>query len=136
MRSGVPSSPSRSGSSPAQRIKVRTASSASARVGRRTRFTTRERGFGAANGGATTCDILVLSKSGGSPRSGLAPQSVEPDLLMRAVERKSGNLNREAFAAPRLHLISADHDAGRGRQRCAAGVLEGFARTQNGLLTD
>src|SRR6516164_5181844 len=137
IRSGVPSSPSRCGSSPAHRIKVRTASSASSRVGRRTATGCRERCTGAKTGGAATCDInfsLAVSRCAG----GLLPpsRSVEPDRLMRAVEREGWNLDPEAVAARSLHLIAADHDAGRGRQRSAAGVLEAFAGAEDRLLTD
>src|SRR6516162_5584944 len=132
IRSGVPSSPSRCGSSPAHRIKVRTASSASSRVGRRTATGCRERCTGAKTGGAATCDInfsLAVSRCAG----GLLPpsRSVEPDRLMRAVEREGWNLDPEAVAARRLHLIAADHDAGGGRQRSAAGILEALTRAED-----
>src|SRR5215472_11383938 len=55
---------------------------------------------------------------------------------MRAVEREGWNLDPEAVAARRLHLIAADHDAGRGRQRSAAGILEALTRAEDRLLAD
>src|SRR5271169_1910223 len=55
---------------------------------------------------------------------------------MRAVERKGRHLNPKALTRPRLHLIAADHDAGRRRQRGAAGVLEALARSEHRLLAD
>src|ERR1700746_2377738 len=130
MRSGVPSSPSRPGSSPAQRIKVRTASSASSRVGRRTAIGCRVRVSGAKRGEATTCDIKFSQKI--RAVSGLLGSwSVEPDRLMWTIERKGRYPNPEAFAASRLHLITADHDTGRGRQRGAAGIFEAFAGAED-----
>src|SRR6266566_3316978 len=105
MRSGVPRSPSRPGSSPAQRISVRTASSASARVGRRTAIGCSERPLGLEMVGTSTGIKLLYS--------------VEPDGLMGAVERERWNLNREGLAAPRLHLVGADHDTGWRGQRGA-----------------
>ena len=66
-------------SSPAHRISVRTASSASFRVGRRTAVGCRERGSGAEKGGATTCDIKfslgvleVCARESGRPRLALS----------------------------------------------------------------
>src|SRR5215472_16482679 len=131
MRSGVPSRPSRSGSSPAQRINVRTASSASFRVGRR------ERDSGAEMGGAIICDInfpLGCWAVSAPEPDGSRRRSVEPNRLMRAVEREGWDPNPEALAAPRLHLVAADHDAGWGRQRGAAGIFEALARPENRLL--
>src|SRR5271166_301605 len=55
---------------------------------------------------------------------------------MRAVEREGRDADPEALAARRLHLIAADHDAGRGRQWGAACVFEALAWPENRLLAD
>src|SRR5207302_3873887 len=63
-------------------------------------------------------------------------RSVEPDRLMGAVEREGGDADREAVAAPRFHLVRPDHNAGRCRQRGAAGVFEALAGSEHRLLAD
>src|ERR1700737_916912 len=138
MRSGVPTSPSRAGSSPAQRINVRTASSASSRVGRRTETGCRESGRGRDKDGATACDIGFSRGFTDMRAEPWAParRSVEPDRLVWAVEREGGDPDPEAVTASSFHLVAADHDPGRGRQRGAAGVFEAFARSQHRLLAD
>src|SRR5208282_1665379 len=55
---------------------------------------------------------------------------------MRAVEREGRDADPEALTARRLHLIAADHDAGRGRQGGAAGIFEALAWPENRLLAD
>src|SRR5437016_5847349 len=55
---------------------------------------------------------------------------------MRAVERKGGDPDPEAVTAWGFHLIAADHDPGRRRQRGAAGVFETLAGSQHRLLPD
>ena len=52
------------------------------------------------------------------------------------IEREGGNGDREQLALLGLHLVGADHDAGRRRQRAAAGIGEGLARLQHRLLAD
>src|SRR6266436_8151961 len=138
MRSGVPSSPSRAGSSPAQRINVRTASSASSRVGRRTETGCPESGLCRDKDGATAYDIGFsrgLRICARKPRAP-TPRSVEPDRLMRAVERKGRDPDPEAVTGSGFHLVAADHNAGRGRQGGAAGVFEAFAGSEHRLLAD
>src|ERR1700691_3893817 len=62
--------------------------------------------------------------------------SIEPYRLMGAVEREGRNSDGETFPALGLHLVAADHDARRRVQGRAAGILEGFARSQHRLLAD
>src|SRR5579863_5949494 len=66
----------------------------------------------------------------------LLVSSVERPRLMRAVERKSRDRDREAFAGRQFHLVASDHDARRRRERRAAGVFEALAGTEHRLLAD
>src|SRR5690242_15416911 len=70
------------------------------------------------------------------PRSGSHEGSIELDGLVGAVEREGGHRDVETLAGFGLHLVAADHDAGRRRQRRAAGVFEAVARLQHRLLAD
>src|SRR5205823_8488893 len=76
--------------------------------------------------------MLSFSQSGGTFA---APAwrwgSVRTALLLRRVEGKGRDAREEALAAASLHLVIADHEAGRGRQRAAAGVLEALARFEH-----
>ena len=56
--------------------------------------------------------------------------SVDLAFLIRAVERERRNFDVEPFAVVAPHAVGAEHDAGRRRQRRAAGVLERLARVQ------
>src|SRR5215470_7421933 len=116
-RSGVPTSPSRSGSSPAQRISVRTAASASSREGRVSPV--------ASEAISPFFKILFMSFP-----------SVEPALEAGCVERKGRDLNVEVLAGLAHHLVGAAHEArGRGERR-ARSVLERMARAQHWRLAD
>src|SRR5205823_887491 len=63
-------------------------------------------------------------------------QSVQPNRLVRTVERKGRNGDRKALAAFGLHLVGAGHDPRRGRERRAAGIFEALARGEYRLLAD
>src|SRR5437667_10536508 len=58
-----------------------------------------------------------------------------PD-LRRNIEGKGRDAREETLAAPGLHLVIADHEAGRRLQRAAAGVFEILARCEHRLLAD
>src|SRR6516225_819860 len=139
-RSGVPSSPSRLGSSPAQRISVRIASMACSRVGRCTaaggsgRRSDKETEEARARG----INILFLVERCAPGETGSLPgrRSVEANRLVGAIEREGRNANGEAVAAPRFHVIGADHDTRRRRQRGPARIFEAFAGPENRLLAD
>src|SRR5215813_3388600 len=70
------------------------------------------------------------------PASLLGRRSVEANRLVGAIEREGRNANGEAVAAPRFHVIGADHDSRRRRQRRPARILEAFAGPENRLLAD
>src|SRR5438270_1527377 len=129
-------SPSRSGSSPAHRIKVRTASRASWRFGRCTLKACLARDFrSTARGGGSAIDMmLTFSREACWPLRPRASGSVRTRLLLRRIERKRRNAREKALAVPSLHLVIADHEAGRGRQRAGAGVLEALARFEHRLF--
>src|SRR5712691_11668542 len=133
-RSGVPTRPSRSGSSPAQRISVLTASSASSRDGRRTRTGSLVGIFSILAFG-TMLGIWSLFRFR-SMASVSRPRSIEPRRLLRRVEGKGGNPHQEIFAARRFHLVIADHEPGRRRERAAAGVFEALAGREDRLFAD
>src|SRR5439155_26456042 len=86
--------------------------------------------------------MLSFSQSGGA----FAPPAwrwgsvrvrlVRAALLLRRIEGKSRHAGEKALAVRSLHLVLADHEAGRGRQRAAAGVLEAFARFEHRLFPD
>src|SRR5437016_1754558 len=69
-------------------------------------------------------------------RSGGMSGRVTPLLFRRDVEGKGRDVRQEMLAALRLHLVIADHEAGRGRQRAAAGVFNALARFEHRLLAD
>src|SRR5712672_2321375 len=97
---------------------------ASSRLGRCTRTGCRESCSGTETDGAKARGINVLfcCWEGLSARLSVewtapAHWSVEPNRLMRTVERKRRNADPEAVAAPGLHFVAAHHDARRRRQR-------------------
>src|SRR5437899_3863159 len=83
-----------------------------------------------------TSDSLVDLRTCARKPWAPARRSIESDRLVRAVEREGGDPDPEAVTAPGFHLVAADHDPGRGRQRGAAGVFEAFAGSQYRLLAD
>src|SRR5260370_37613055 len=70
------------------------------------------------------------------PAAGAVDRSVEARRLLRRIEREGGNAHQEILAVSRFHLVVADHEAGRRRQRAAAGVFEALAGRPDGLLAD
>ena len=132
-RSGVPSSPSRSGSSPAQRSKVRTASSASARLGSAT-ADGRDCGSGTDRGECENARHRLLSFSVGRVGQRFA-RGARAGQLSRTgwcglSSEKAGMRTENSSPPRRFHLVAADHDARRRRQRRAAGIFKAFARVR------
>src|ERR1700738_614550 len=84
---------------------------------------------------ATSDSLVDLRTCARKPRAP-ARRSVEPDRLVRAVEREGGDPDPEAVTASGFHLVAAHHDPGRGRQGGAAGVFEAFAGSEHRLLAD
>src|SRR5712691_13299988 len=60
----------------------------------------------------------------------------QPCRLLRRVEGKGGNAHQEILAARRFHLVIADHEAGRRRERAAAGVFKALAGREDRLFAD
>src|SRR3984893_4950940 len=56
--------------------------------------------------------------------------------LRRNIKGKGRDAGEKTLAAPGLHLVIADHEAGRRLQRAAAGVFEILARREHRLLAD
>src|SRR5207249_1041516 len=90
-------------------------------------------------------DIVLSFLPAAGPCPPAGTRSVQPERLLRgagprrrggAVERKGRHAGEKALAAVGLHLVIADHEARRGRQRAAAGVFEAGAGRQDRLLAD
>src|SRR5215469_5712752 len=108
MRSGVPTRPSRAGSSPAQRIKTRTACSTSVWLGRDGRSGVAERGSAADKEGAKLRGMSALSfmteagcppeADANVPRARAVMRSVQADRLVRTVQRKGRDADPKTLA--------------------------------------
>src|SRR3954452_5111896 len=66
----------------------------------------------------------------------VAADSIEPRRCLRRIEREGRNLHEEILAVPGFHLVIADHEPGRRRQRTTARVFEALARREHGLFAD
>src|ERR1043165_6653343 len=66
----------------------------------------------------------------------LVMRSVDQPVGLRGIAGMGGNVDVEALARRRLHLIGPDHEAGRRRERDARGIFEVLARRQGRLLAD
>lgn len=57
-------------------------------------------------------------------------------MLMRAVERESGNFHGELSSVAIHHMVGADHEAAGGGQGSATGIFIAFTWFENGLIAD